>query len=206
MNLEIDTETYKISSDNYYHTVYRKNQIILAGSLRKENFHIKRLQKKEYGKSKKWNTFTISRGGKIYQHYFPKYYTDFMSEKEIDKNSISVVLENMGMLYYNYECSKFLNSINEECNETLVFEKNWKGSRYWEKYTEEQFNSLVELCKYLTNEYNIILDSLGFNVYHVDTAKFKGIVCRSNYNENFTDLNPFFDFKKFIKELGIKYE
>ena len=74
--MKIDKKTYKIDKKNYYQTKYTKKQIILAGSLRKDNYHIKRLQKKEYGKTKKWCTYSIARDGVIYQHYDPHYYSD----------------------------------------------------------------------------------------------------------------------------------
>jgi hypothetical protein len=199
--IEINKEQYKISPDNYYHTKHKKNQIILGGSGRKENLHIIHLNKKEGGKTKKWNTFTISRNGTIYQHYDPAYYTDFMCEKEIDKHSISIILENMGMVFYDFETNKYLNWIHEDCEESLVYEKNWRNSRYWERYTKEQHSSVVDLCKYLCNKFKIPLDSLGFNVHHEDTKNFKGIVTRSNYNMDYNDLNPSFDFKWFLNKI-----
>lgn len=202
---KIDANTYAVESYNYYHTKHKKNQIIIAGSLRKENYHIKRLQKRDYGKTKKWNTFTIDRNGNIYQHFDPKCYSDYMGIKDVDKNSISIVLENMGMVFYDFETGKFLNWIHEICDDDLVYEKNWKSCRYWEKYSEEQFISLVELCKYLCSKYNINLDTLGYNVHHEDTPKFKGIVCRSNFDHSYDDLNPSFDFKRFLDTLDIDY-
>lgn len=202
---KIDIETYAVEEYNYYHTKHKKNQIILAGSLRKDNFHIKHLQKKEYGKTKKWNTFTISREGEIFQHFDPKCYTDYMGIKDVDKHAISIVLENMGMVFYDYETGHFLNWVHEICDENLVYEKNWKTCRYWEMYADAQFSSLVELCEYLCEKYNIPLDSLGFNVHHEDTAKFKGIVTRSNFDVDYNDLNPSFNFKGFLEELEIEY-
>ena len=200
---KINIKKYKVEDYNYYHTKHKKNQIILAGSLRKKNFHIKRLQKKDYGKTKKWNTFTISREGTIYQHFDPKCYTDFMVEKEIDKHSISIVLENMGFVFYDYDTSKFLNWAHEICEENLVFEKSWKNYLYWENYSDEQFDATSKLCEYLCERYRIPLDSLGFNVHHADTHRFKGIVTRSNFNIDYTDLNPSFNFRLFLKSLNI---
>lgn len=202
--MKINKKTYKIDKQNFYQTKNKKEQIILAGSLRKENYHIKRLQKKEYGKTKKWCTYSISRNGEIYQHYDPQYYSDFMGNKNIDRKSISIVLENMGMVFYDYELNTFLNWVHEECHEDDVFERNWKGSRYWEIYTSEQMDATVELCNYLCNKYDIPLDCLGFNVYHEDTIKFNGIVTRSNYDTDYNDLNPHFDWKLFLDKLGIE--
>jgi hypothetical protein len=203
--IKIDTETYQIPSNSFYKTKHKKNQIILAGSLRKENYHIKRFQKKNYGKTKKWCTYSISRSGTIYQHYDPKCYTDFMGIKDIDKHSISIVLENMGMVYFDVDSNMYLNWILEECDNDKVLELNWKSCRYWEKYTPEQFASTVDLCKSLCDTHKITLDSLGFNVYDPTTPKFKGIVTRSNFDSSYSDLNPSFDFKTFLNRLGIEY-
>lgn len=199
--MEIDKKTYKVKRDNYYITKHKKKQIILAGSLRKDNFHIKRLQKKDYGKSKKWPTYSISREGKIYQHFDPKYYSDFMGIKNVDKHSISVVLENMGMVFFDYEANTFLNSLHEKCEEDNVYEKNWRGYSYCESYTEKQYDSLFFLCVGLCDRFNIPLDSLGMNVIHDEAPNFNGIVTRSNFDVEYTDLNPSFNFTRFLMDL-----
>ena len=203
--MNIDKNTYKIDKKNFYKTLYDKKQIILAGSLRKENYHIKRLQKKEYGQTKTWPTYSISREGEIFQHYDPKYYTDFMGIKDVDKHAISIVLENMGVLFYDQDSDKFLNWLYEECNEDKIFERKWKKYRYWEQYTNVQFNSVIELCEYLCEKYYIELDCLGFNVHHEKTNNFEGIVTRSNYDVDFNDLNPSFNFREFLEKLEIDY-
>jgi len=200
--MKIDRDTYKI--DNFYKAKYDKTQIILAGSLRKDNLHINRLKHKDGGNGKSWCTYTISREGKIFQHYDPKYYSDYMGNKEIDKKSISIVLENMGMLFYDYETSKYLNWVHDVCPEELMYERKWNGHTYWEQYTEKQYNSTVELCKFLIKEFDIELDCLGFNVYYENTLKYEGIVTRSNYNSDYTDLNPSFDFRTFLEDLEIE--
>jgi hypothetical protein len=204
--MKIDKKTYKVEEYNYYHTKHKKRQIILAGSLRLDHNHLIHLTNKKCGKSKQWNTFTITREGIVYQHFEPHGYSDFMSIKEVDKHSISIVLENMGMLFYDYESGKYLNWIHEEHNGNDPYEQIWNNSRYWEKYSDKQFFTTVELCKYLTKKYRIPLDSLGFNAFHKDTARFEGIVCRSNFDVSNNDLNPSFNFKEFLNEIGISDE
>ena len=204
--MKIDKKTYKVGEDDYYHTKHKKKQIILAGSLRAGHNGLIHLQNKKLGKNKQWNTFTIARDGTVYQHFDPKCYSDFMGDKEIDKHSISIVLENMGMVFYDFNTSKFLNWIHEECPDDLIYEKNWKNCRYWEKYSEEQFKSTIELCYQLCEKHKINLDSLGFNSYYEDTEKFNGILCRSNFDVDYNDLNPSFDFKRLLKEFDIDYE
>lgn len=201
MKLNINKDKY--STNNHYKTIYDKTQIILAGSLRKGNHHIKRMEHKIGGKSKQWCTYTISRDGEIYQHYDPKYYSDFMNNKHIDKKSISIVLENMGMLFYDFQSESYLNWVCDKCNDNLVYERKWNGHTYWESYSKKQYKSTVELCDYLMNKFTIERDCLGFNVFFDKTAHYEGIVTRSNYGEDFTDLNPSFDFKTFLKDLKI---
>lgn len=200
--IKIDKNTYKTC--NFYKSKYDKSQIILAGSLRRNNLHIKRLEYKDGGNAKSYCTYTIDREGNIFQHYDPKYYSDFMDDKEIDKKSISIVLENMGMLFYDYESNKYLNWVHDECPENLKYERKWNGHRYWEKYTEEQYIATVELSESLIKDFNIELDCLGFNVFYENTIRFEGIVTRSNYSGDYMDLNPSFDFRRFLEDLEIE--
>lgn len=200
--IDIDKKKYK--TENFYKSKYDKTQIILAGSLRKKNYHISRIKYKLGGNSKEWPTYTIDRKGEIFQHFDPKYYSDFMKNKEIDKKSISIVLENMGMLYYDHNTDSYMNWCYDKCDESSVFYRKWNGHAYWEAYTDEQFDSIVELCNYLIEEFDIERNCLGFNVYYDATEKFEGIVTRSNYNEDYSDLNPSFNFKNFLDKLEIE--
>jgi len=206
MILSLDKDTYPIDQQNYHQVKSKKTQIIVGGSLRKGSNHIQHLKTKDFGTSKKWPTYSITREGVIFQHYDPSYYSDYMGIKEIDKKSISIVLENMGMLFYDANKECFMNWINEECNDKLIHEKLWKNCRYWETYTNKQYDSLSLLCGQLCKEQEIALDALGFNVYQEDTDKFNGIVTRSNFDSDYTDLNPSFDFQKFLKKLNIPME
>ncbi len=194
--MEVDNITYGVKEINHYKTQNVKNQIVLATSLRKGSYHITRLQHKEFGKTKRWNTFTVTRDGVIYQHYNPKFHSDFLGIKEADKQSISIVLENMGSLFQT-PSGKHINWLNEICDEENVIEKNYLGYSYWENFTEEQIISTVELCKKLSREFNIPKNCMEFHYFHKDTLKFRGIVFRSNYIQDSSDINPLFDIEKF---------
>lgn len=198
--MHIDNITYAISENNRYKTEIAKTQIVLGTSLRKNSNHIVRLQHKEYGKTKKWNTFTISRTGVIYEHYDPRYHTDFLGLKEVDKKSISIVLENMGCLFMTPD-GKYINWLNEVCDAEQVIEKPWLGYNNWEKISDEQIVSTIELCRMLCEEYGIPKAMIEFHHYHKDTSKFRGIVFRSNYIEDSSDINPLFDIGRFNEML-----
>jgi len=193
--MHIDNDTYCVKEINQNKIQTSKSQIILATSLRKDNNHIIRLQHKDYAKTKKWNTYTISRTGKIYEHYDSKYYSDFHGIKEADKKSISIVLENMGCLFKT-QTNKHINWLNEICDEENVIEKAWLGYNFWEKFTDEQVVSTVELCMMLCEKHNIPKILIEFHHYHKDTIKFNGIVFRSSYIEDSSDINPLFNIRK----------
>jgi len=198
--MQIDNITYEIKEFNRYKTQNVKTQILLATSLRKNDYHITRLLHKEFGKTKRWNTYTISRDGTVFQHYDGKYHTDFLGIKEADKQSISIVLENMGCLFQT-PTGKHINWLNEICEEDKVVTKNWLGYSYWEQFNDEQIESTAELCKQICEEFNIPKVCMEFHHYHKETLKFKGIVFRSNYIQDSSDINPLFDIAKFNEML-----
>jgi len=199
--MEIDKLTYRIKTDNRYKTKTPKTQIVIATSLRKDNRHIIRFQHKDYGKTKRWNTYTISRDGKVYQHYDDNYYTDFLGIKEGDKCSISIVLENMGALF-QIVSGKHINWLNEVCEEENVVEKDWFGYEFWERFPDEQLESLVLLCKELCEKHGIPKKFMEFFHYHKETYKFKGIAFRGNYVEDSSDMTPLLDIPKLNEMLG----
>jgi len=200
--LEIDKKTYRISSDNYYKSKPKKKQIVIGFSLRKNDNYLKHMQIKEFGKTKKWNTYTITRDGIIYEHYNPNYYTDFLGKKEWDKQSISIILENAGSLIKINE-TEYINWLNEIFNNDDVINYKWMGQKYWEKIPSNQYYTTLNLCNELCDKLKIEKKIMDFHNYHEDTVKFNGIVFRSNYIENSTDINPTFNIDKFNNWLNI---
>jgi N-acetyl-anhydromuramyl-L-alanine amidase AmpD len=198
--LRIDSDTYKTEEESHYKTQIAKTQIILATSLRKDGNHIIRLQNKDYHKTKKWNTYTVSRAGEIYQHFDPKYHSDFLGDKEADKKSISIVLENMGALFIAPN-NKYINWLNEVCEPENIEQKEWRGYNYWEKFTDEQIENTALLCRRLCDDFVILRTCIEFHDYNKDTHKFRGIVFRSNYIEDSSDINPLFNISKFNEML-----
>jgi hypothetical protein len=199
--MHIDSTTYEVKEINRYKTHCVKTQIVLAVSLRKNGHHITRLTHKEFGNTKKWNTYTISRDGIVYQHYDPKYHSDFLGIKEADKQIISIVMENMGSLFIT-STGNYINWLNEECDENNVVAFDYMGYNHWERFLEAQIKSVIELCKKLCEDFGIPKNCIEFHPYHKDTLKFKGIVFRSNYIEDSSDINPLFNIEEFNEMLN----
>ena len=86
-------------------------------------------------------------------------------------------------------------------NNDNLYTKEWRGYKYYEQYTKEQYDSTVFLCRSLCLELNINDDSIGHNAFDDNARTYNGIISRSNLDVNYTDLNPSFDFRKFLKDL-----
>jgi hypothetical protein len=187
----IDKTTY--STNNYYPKQFDKKQIVLDFSFRKSNFHIVRLQTKT---NKEWNTYTVSREGLVYQHYDDKFYTDFIDIKENDKISISIVLENMGYLYYN-DNTNYYNWLNEKCDKDSLIIKRWLDFKHWENIPNIQIENTALLCNEICDKHGINKSLIDFLHYHEDIKNFNGICFKSNHIYNYPNIHPYFNLESF---------
>lgn len=122
--------------------------------------------------------------GKILRAFDDKYWAYHLSvdsPKNDDLNSKSVAIEicNYGPLTID-KSGKFYNRVNKPVMESEVVEVNFKGHKYWEKYTDAQLESARRLMLYVQNKYGIQIQ--------------KGI-----YNETWFDYN-----KAWIENGGIR--
>jgi len=178
----------------------KKKQIILCHSYRPSSQYLNSLKYRNNGNYKKIPNYFITRDGKILNLISDDSYSEFFGDKLIDKDSISICLENLGWVNKKQLSNNYLNWIGDIYSEE-VLHKKWRDKLTWSKYTEEQMNSLIELCKKLTKKFSINNNFIGHNT-KVDGVKiFNGIVCRSNYSNNYTDLSPAFDFERLKKEI-----
>ncbi|MFW6243350.1 MAG: N-acetylmuramoyl-L-alanine amidase [bacterium] len=198
--IKIDKDTHWVKEENTIKTKKQKKQIIIGFSLREGHKHLTRLYHKDFGKSKEWNTFTITRDGEIFQHFDTQKSSDYIGVKEYDEKSISIVLENMGCLN-NIDNNTYVNWLNEKCNINRVVNKNWMGYKYWEKFNDTQIMNTIELCKQLCDQFDIPKQCIEFNHYNESVNKFNGIVFKSNYIEDSGSINPLFNISVFNKNL-----
>jgi hypothetical protein len=193
----IDSTTYRLSNHNYYDKVYNKNQIIIGNTYRTGMLHFSSWINRINGFNKKTSTFTITKNGNIYQHYEPKYYSDFI-KKEQDKSSISIVLENVGWFKKDSLNNIYYDWLNNQykLDEKNITSKRWRNYNYWDNYSNKQMESLSFLVKKLCEDFNIDKNFIGNNVYNENSDLFDGILFRSNYYQHSTDVSPSFDFEK----------
>jgi N-acetyl-anhydromuramyl-L-alanine amidase AmpD len=173
-----------------------KKQIILCDSYRNAEEYLNSLKYRNNGKYKKVPNYLICRDGKVINLLSDDSYSNFFFDGEVNKNSIIVCLENLGWLQKIPLGLGYQNWIGEHFSQN-VFERKWRDKTFWQSYTKEQLDSLTELCQKITKKFSIHKTFIGHNT-KVDGIKiFNGIVCRSNYNNKFTDPNPSFSFEEF---------
>jgi hypothetical protein len=176
-----------------------KKQILLSNSLRYFDDFKNQLTYRFNGKNKKIPHYFIKKNGEVFCFLNPEYVSDYFSSA--NKNDlIHISLENIGWVekvpkkeYY----SNWLGIIKKDD----IYEKKWRDYFFWDNYTNEQINSLIELCKKISMEMSIKYRFIGHNTKSNSVENYEGIACRSNYNSFYTDLNPSFPFSTFIKKL-----
>lgn len=178
-----------------------KKQIILCHSSREVEEYLTSFKFRYNKKFNKIPHFVIPKDGKILKLLEPTTYSNFLFDEELNKNSVIICLENLGWLEKKPLSNEYINWIDSIYNKQ-PFEKKWRDYFFWEPYTEQQVDSLVELVKKLCEELKINKKFIGHNTKVNGVKKYEGIVCRSNYDERFTDLSPSFDFIKFDKKLN----
>lgn len=202
----IDDTTYQLPIDNYIPIESNKSQIIIGHSFNHNMRHFNGWLKRYNGQYKKTAAFTISEAGLIYQHFNPRFYSNYFKDTNINIKSVIILLENDGWLIKDSENNQFITWIGDIYNESSkVVEKRWRGYNFWAPYSEQQFESMIELVKSLCDELNIPLTAIGHNTKVDKLINYKGVIYKSNIEKYHTDINPSWDcelFKTKIENYG----
>ena len=174
-----------------------KKQIILTHTSRNLSDYHKSLEHRFNGKYDKIPNYTISDSGVINQLIDPLKYSKYMTEESVNKNSIIICLENLGWLNKEPLKDFYVNWIGDIYNGKVV-DRKWRDYFFWHPYTDVQIHSTVFLCKKLMKNLKIKNQVIEHNTKINGIEKFEGVVTKSNYEMEYTDLSPAFDFENFI--------
>ena len=174
----------------------KKTQILLYDTKRRSDDFINMLKYRQNGKYEGTPHFVISKNGQVYQIFNTDYSsTTFDTPK--DKGIIKIAIENLGWLNKNTITGIHYNWIGDPYRLTPLL-KNWRNYFWWDKYTEEQFKSISLLTNDLCEKHNIFKQVVPSQGYFKNASNFKGIVCKSNFSDIYTDINPSFNFRIFF--------
>lgn len=192
--IEIDNKTYKLSAKNYVNKKSKKEKILIADTYSEDMKHFLGWKIFNNGNFKKTAHYTIDSDGKIFEHFSPKKYSNFL--KNGGEKYIIILIENIGWLKKEKENYK---SWNDTIYNGEVVSQYWRDKKYWSKYKECQINSFIGLINHLTNTMGIEKNIKSNSFLDNNIENFKGIIYRSNFSKTFKDINPSWDFEK-IKE------
>lgn len=202
--MNIDDKKYALPLNNFINEETKKSKIIFGNTFNHDMRHFKGWLHRNNGKYKKTSAFTISVDGVIYEHFDPKYYSNYFKNNDLNKKSIVILLENDGYLFNDIKNNQFITWVGDIYKEpNKVVEKKWRGLNYWLPYTNEQFVSATELVKMLCMEFDIPLTVIGHNTKVEYLGDFNGILYKSNLDKHYSDLNPFWDFELFKENLKV---
>lgn len=136
--------------------------------------------------------------GKVFRTFDDKYWAYHLgvsgTNGKYDKNSIGIEVCNYG--YCKVVDDKFINYVNREvpANEVVDLGKEFRGYRYWERYTDEQIESLRKLLVYLIDKYDIDFERgiYDWDWFEYDKSKLEGTGLRAHVQvrKDKTDMFP----------------
>jgi N-acetyl-anhydromuramyl-L-alanine amidase AmpD len=178
----------------------KKKQIILTHSSREIKNYLMSLKYRYNGKYDKIPNYVINREGKILKLLNDNEHSNYFSDTNINRNSIIICLENLGWMEKEPLKNSHINWIGNIYKEK-IYEKKWRDYFFWQPYTEIQIENTVELCKKLTKELSINKECIGHNTKINGVERYEGIVTKSNFDIEFTDVSPAFNFEQFINKI-----
>ena len=178
----------------------KKSQIILTHTSRNVENYLASLRYRYNGKFDKIPNYVITKKGQVLQLLNNIEHTNYFGETNINRNSIIISLENLGWLEKQPLENNFVNWIGD-IYIGKTFDRKWRDYFFWDPYSEKQIDSLSKICKNIISDMKIQKEVIEHNTKINGIEKFEGIVTRSNFDSNFTDLSPAFDFENFRKKI-----
>ncbi len=202
----------------------KKDQIVLHFTVGNLKSDINKLTPQKKGEPK-WRVsvpFLVARDGQVIRLFNERYWSHHLGKGTIggneysSKRSIAIELSNYGPLIKvgnNLETvysrpKKDPNHIDVYCSldETARYvklKKPFKGYQYFATFTDEQYESLIQLLRILTEKYDIprefLDESLRYQAHEL-TANFNGILSHLNFRPTGKwDIGPAFDWDRIIK-------
>ena len=153
--LEIrDVETIDKKKLNHIGRKYKKKQILLYDTKRRIDDFVGKLKYRQDGNYEDIPHFIVSKMGDIYQVLDMDYSSVTFGNHELDKKQVKIAVENLGWLQKNTITGYYSNWIGDP-HRSDPFIRSWRDKFYWDRYTDQQMESIVNLCEYICEEKQI---------------------------------------------------
>lgn len=175
----------------------KKTQILLYDTQRRVDDFINKIKYRKNGNYEDIPHFVVSKLGMVYQLFDTNHSSNTFDNPQIDKKQIKIAIENLGWLNKNTITGVLNNWIGDPYRSEPHI-RNWRNYYFWDKYNDSQLESLSQLCDYLCDKHDIFKQTVPSNGYLENISNFRGIVCKSNFSNIYTDINPSFNFRIFF--------
>jgi len=175
----------------------KKTQIFLYDTQRRVDDFIMKIKYRNNGKYKDIPHYIITKQGKVIE-IFDTHFCSSTFDVKWDRNQVKIALENLGWLHKNTITGVLYNWIGDPYRGEPYIKK-WRNYYFWDPYTEDQLRALVEISKNICKKHSIPYQTVPSQGYLSDVIKFTGIVCKSNFLNIYTDINPSFNFNIFYE-------
>jgi hypothetical protein len=172
----------------------KKTQIFLYDTQRRVDDFVNKIKYRRNGEFNDVPHFIISKLGIVYQVFDTDYSSITFDNPKVDKRMIKIAIENLGWLNKN-TITGILNNWIGDPYRSEPHIRNWRNYFFWDKYNEFQLEALSQLCDYLCDKHDIFKQVVPSQGYLENVGNFKGIVCKSNFSNIYTDINPSFNFR-----------
>ena len=176
----------------------KKTQILLYDTQRRVEDFLNKIKYRNGGQYEDIPHFVVSKLGVVHEIFDTDYSSKTFDNPDVDKRIIKIALENLGWLNKNTITGVLNNWIGDPYRSEPHI-RSWRNYFFWDKYTDVQLETTHQLCESLCKKHNIPEKMVSSNGYLERSHKFKGIVCKSNYSDIYTDINPSFNFNYFLK-------
>lgn len=144
--------------------------------------------------------YIIDRDGTIYETFDPHcwaYHTG--TGTAVDRPAVGIELTCWGWL--KRVGGKYFNDRGGEVPASEVVQADWRGERYWHRYTDAQVEAVMRLVPALCDEFGIDRDVAPavWDTRHADYARFKrfeGVITHAHVRADKTDFHPVFPWER----------
>lgn len=172
----------------------KKTQIFLYDTQRRVDDFISKIKYRRNGTFDDIPHFIVTKLGVVYQIFDTNHSSKTFDDPKMDKKMIKIAVENLGWLNKN-TITGFLNNWIGDPYRTEPHVRNWRQYFFWDKYNDDQMKSISKLCEFLCDKHDIFKQVVPSQGYLENISNFKGVVCKSNFSNIYTDINPSFNFR-----------
>lgn len=189
---------------NFYSDITKKTRIVIGNIPCNDLSFFDGWKLRYNGNYKKTCHYTIDLDGVVYNHFPLANYSSFIGVPDMDKESVTIGLLNLGWIKHNSDKTRWVDwrGCDIDIDPEKLIRKQWREYSYWYPYSNKQISSLIKLMKQVSSTLDIEKLMIDNNTLLINKKEWWPISFRSNYLYYKTDVSPAFPFNKVISGIA----